>query len=269
MTDKNMIDYLNKFSLKDKIAFVTGGAGLIGTEITKALASAGAITVILDINRKNGIKLENEIKKRRYKAYFEYFDVSDMENLEKNLSYLIKKYKLLNVWINGAYPRTQDWGAKVEDLKLDSWRQNVDIHMNSYAWISRYVALTMRKLKIKGSIINISSIYGLQGSDFTIYDGTNMTSPMAYSAIKGGIINFTRYLASYFGKYGIRVNNICPGGIFNNQNKTFVKNYEYKVPLKRMGEPEEIASVVLFLASEASSYITGASIVVDGGWTIV
>ena len=96
-----------------------------------------------------------------------------------------------------------------------------------------------------------------------------MTGPMAYSAIKGGIVNLTRYLASYFGPYGIRVNNVCPGGIFDNQDKKFVFNYQRKVPLGRMGRPEEIASVVLFLASDASSYVNGATIVSDGGWTIV
>ena len=126
-----------------------------------------------------------------------------------------------------------------------------------------------KEKEIKGSIINLGSIYGIQGNDFTIYEKTDITSPAAYSAIKGGIINFTRYLASYFGRDGIRVNSVCPGGIFDSQNKIFVKNYEHKVPLKRMGKPEDVASTVLFLASDASSYITGATIMVDGGWTIV
>ena len=120
-----------------------------------------------------------------------------------------------------------------------------------------------------GSIINLGSIYGVLGSDFTIYDGTKMTMPMAYSAIKGGIVNLTRYLASYFGKHNVRVNNICPGGIFDSQEPIFVRNYEHRVPLKRMGRPEEIASAVLFLASDAASYITGATIMVDGGWTAI
>jgi len=264
-----MIDYLKKFSLKNKTVFITGGTGLIGAEISKALANAGAQTIILDINKGKGAQLEKEIIKAGYDANFEYFDVTDLENTEKNILKLIKKYKYAHCWVNSAYPRTKDWGKPIEKENLTSWRKNIDMHLNSYTWISRYIALTMQKQKIKGSIINLGSIYGVQGNDFTVYDGTDMSAPSAYAAIKGGIINFTRYLASYFGKYGIRVNNVCPGGIFDNQNKTFVKNYEHKVPLGRMGKPEDIASVVMFLASDASSYITGETIMVDGGWTIV
>lgn len=264
-----MINYLQKFSLKGKVVFVTGGTGLIGNEVCKALASASAKTVILDIDNKKGIKLEREIRKSKQKAYYEHFDITDLENIEARIDSLLKKYKQMDAWINSAYPKTADWGNVVEKVNLDSWCKNVDMHLNSYAWTSRYVALIMKKSDTQGTIINFGSIYGMQGNDFTMYEGTKMTCPMAYSAIKGGIINFTRYLASYFGKYGIRLNNICPGGIFNNQNKIFVKNYEKRVPLKRMGKPEDIASVVLFLTSDAASYINGATIMVDGGWTIV
>ncbi|MCK4965401.1 SDR family oxidoreductase [bacterium] len=268
-----MTDYLKNFSLSGKVAFVAGGTGLIGTEISKALASSGADTVIMDINKRAGKRLEKEIINSGYNASFEYFDVTDLDNIEKNINRLIKKYKSIGVLVNATYPYTKDWGNPVEKVSVASWRKNIDMHLNSYAWISRCAALAMQKMKIRGSIINLGSIYGVQGNDFTVYDGTDIISPLAYSAIKGGIINFTRYLASYFGRNGIRVNNLCPGGIYDNQNKLFVKrfvkNYEHKVPLKRMGKPEDVASVALFLASDASSYITGATIMVDGGWTIV
>lgn len=264
-----MKDYISKFYLNGKTAFITGGAGLIGAEVSKALASAGAFVIILDTDRKKGLKLEKEITNNNYKASYEYFDVTKIEKIKDIVQKLIKKYKSIDVWINAAYPRTKDWARPVEKLSLNSWRKNIDMHLNSYAWLSREIALIMKKTKIKGSIVNFGSIYGVQGNDFTIYEKTDITGPMAYSAIKGGVINLTRYLASYFGKYGIRVNSICPGGIFNKQNKTFVRNYERKVPMKKMGKPEEVASTVLFLASQAASYINGATIMVDGGWTIV
>ena len=174
----------------------------------------------------------------------------------------------MDVWVNCAYPRTDDWGNVVEKLSLDSWKKNVDMHLNGTAWLNRSVALIMKEQR-SGSIINMSSIYGVVGNDFTVYDGTDMTSPMAYSAIKGGINSLTRYLASYFGPFNVRVNSVCPGGVFNHQAPAFVKSYSNKTPLKRMGKPDEIAAVVLFLASDAASYITGSNIMVDGGWTAI
>ena len=263
------MNYQDKFSLEGKVAFVCGGTGLIGRETSKALAAAGATTVILDIDRKRGKQLAQEIKKFGYDAHYEYFDLTGLKKIEKSINRLVSKYKSLDVWVNLAYPRTKDWGNAVEALKVDSLRKNVDMHLNSYAWTSRAAALIMKKKKIKGSIINFGSIYGVVANDFTVYEGTSMTSPMAYAMIKAGIVNVTKYLASYFGKYDIRVNSICPGGIFDHQNKTFMRNFEKKVPLKRMGKPEEMAPAVVFLSSEASSYVTGSTLMVDGGWTVV
>jgi NAD(P)-dependent dehydrogenase (short-subunit alcohol dehydrogenase family) len=121
----------------------------------------------------------------------------------------------------------------------------------------------------EGSIVNMASIYGIVGPDFTVYDGTDMTMPAAYSAIKGALISFTRYVASYFGPKHVRVNAISPGGIFDNQNEVFLDNYCKKVPMRRLGNPEDIAPTVAFLLSDDSRYITGQNIIVDGGWTAI
>lgn len=259
-----MSKYLEKFALKEKIAFVTGGLGLLGTEVVKAFAEAGAKVVILDINEQKGREFESQLKG----VYFETFDITDLENLDEKIDTLNKKYGRLDVWVNAAYPRTDDWGKTVEDLSLQSWQKNVDMHLNGYSWVSRKVCLVMKEQK-EGSLINFGSIYGVVGNNFSVYEGTSLSSPMAYSAIKGGIANLGRYLASYFGEFNVRVNTICPGGIFDNQNEVFVKNYCKQTPLKRMGKPEEIASAVLFLASDAASYITGTTLMVDGGWTAI
>jgi NAD(P)-dependent dehydrogenase (short-subunit alcohol dehydrogenase family) len=260
---------MEKFALNGKVAFVTGGCGLIGEEICWALSQAGAFTVILDLDEKKGRQLESNIIQKGFRCEFVKFDITDFDNIDYNIDKLFSKFKTLDVWINNAYPRTSDWGNKLEDLVYESWRKNIDMHLNAYALLSRKVALKMIENAIKGSIINFGSIYGIVGNDFTIYEDTGLTSPMAYAAIKGGIINLSRYLASYFGKYGIRINSLCPGGIFNNQNETFVENFSKKCPLKRMGNAEEIAAPVLFLASDASSYITGSTLIVDGGWTAI
>ena len=120
-----------------------------------------------------------------------------------------------------------------------------------------------------GSIVNISSIYGVVGPDFTLYNGTDMTMPAAYSAIKGGLINLTRYLASYFGPYNIRINCVSPGGVLDGQPQTFIDNYNNKVPMKRMANPDDISPSVAFLLSNDSTYITGQNLIVDGGWTCI
>jgi len=126
----------------------------------------------------------------------------------------------------------------------------------------------MKKQKM-GSIVNISSIYGVVGPDFSVYEKTDMTMPAAYSAIKGGVVNFTRYLASYYGSFGIRINCVSPGGIFDKQSAQFISNYENRVPMKRLGSPEDVSPSVTFLLGNDSKYITGHNLIVDGGWTSI
>jgi len=148
--------------------------------------------------------------------------------------------------------------------------------MNSYAWLARLAAEAMVSNGQGGSIIQLGSTYGIVGQDLTVYEGTKMHENMTYAEIKGGIISLSRQMASYYGQYNIRVNTLCPGGLEGHvagtssvQDQNFVKQYSKRTPLKRMGKAEEVASVALFLASEAASYITGATIMVDGGWTAI
>lgn len=262
------MNYLDKFKLRGKVAFVTGGVGLIGTEVTRALADVGAKVVILDINKDKAGRFKKQLQKKGKNVDFEPFDITNLNKIDQVIDYLKLKYGKIDIWVNTAYPQTSDWGNKLEDLSLESFQKNVDKHLNSYSWISRKVCLIMKEQR-KGSLINFGSIYGVVGSNFSIYDGTDLTSPMAYSAIKGGIVNLTRYLASYFGKFNVRVNTVCPGGILDRQNQIFVKNYSKNTPLNRMGKPDEVATAVLFLASDASSYISGITLMVDGGWTAI
>jgi len=262
-----MIDYMGKFSLTGKYAVVTGGAGLIGREIVTAFSQAGGSVVVADIEEVKAKSLTEELTGSGLDARYINFDITGMEHLEENIAGIFDQVGYIDIWINCAYPRTPDWGNRVEDVSLESWRRNIDMHLNSYALTSKYVAERMKTRG--GTIINFGSIYGVLGGDFSLYEGMEMTIPMPYAAIKGGIINLSRYLASYFGEYNIRVNSICPGGVFDNQAHLFVERYSMKTPLKRMMQAEEVASVVLFLASDAASYITGATIMVDGGWSAV
>ena len=265
-----MVNYLNRFRLDDRVAYVAGGLGLIGTEVTRALACAGAKTIVLDIDDSKGKCIVDELTKRGFKAKYQHFDVADLESAEEKTKSLNSKHGGMDIWVNCSYPRTEDWGKNnFAEVTLESMRNNIELQLNSCIWFARAVAFTMKEQQSPGSIINLSSIYGVVGHDFTIYEGTAMKGSMTFSAIKGGINNFTRNGAAYFGEYNIRINTVCPGGVFDNQDPKFVENYSKKTPLKRMGNPEEIASAVLFLASDAASYITGANIMVDGGWTAI
>ena len=261
------MNYLDKFLLKGKKAIITGGAGLVGWEIVTALAQAKAKVVIADVNRSAGQALEKALRQKKLDVTFVDFDITDLLSLEHQLKNTVKKIGGLDIFVNSAYPRTADFGKKVEDISVTTWRENVDIQLNAYALSSKFAAQQMKKHG--GSIINLGSIYGVVGPDFTVYENTKMTNPMIYAAVKGGIVNLGRYMASYFGPYNIRVNTVCPGGVFDQQNPVFVKNYCKKTPLKRMAKKDEIAPAVLFLASDAASYITGTTVMVDGGWTAV
>ena len=272
-----MIDYLQKFRLDGKTAYIVGGLGLIGKEVSTALAVAGAKIVILDIDEEDGETFSRNMEDSDCKVNFELFNCEDMDQIEKNFSGIISKNGCPDIFINCSYPRTADWGkSSFKDVTLHSFRQNVDIHMNSYAWLARLAAEEMVNNKESGSIIQLGSTYGIIGQDLSVYEGTEMTENMTYAAIKGAVINLTRQMASYYGQFNIRINTLCPGGLdghvagkSDKQNPIFVENYSKKTPLRRLGTAEEIAPTVLFLASEASSYITGSTIMVDGGWSIV
>ena len=244
------------FSIKDKVIVVTGGNGLLGKEMVSTFRENGAIAISLDIY----------FDKQGQDDYLA--DITNDESVKSVIKSIIEKYNKIDGWVNNAYPRTKDWGNKFEDILVESWRKNVDMHLNGY-FICCQIILKQMKIQGFGSLINMSSIYGLVGPDFTIYSGTEMTMPAAYAAIKGGLNNLSRYLASYYGEFKIRINTVSPGGIFDNQPESFVNNYNNKVPLKRMGSPKDIVSSVYYLLTDESSYITGHNLVVDGGWSAV
>lgn len=235
---------------------MTGGNGLLGRQIVDTFREEGATVIAADIH------FESQ------GAYNIIIDITSEESVKQGVSAIVNQYGRIDGWVNNAYPRTKDWGNKLEDVPFESWRKNVDMHLNGY-FLCCQVALEQMKKQGFGSLINMSSIYGSVGPDFTVYEGTEMTMPAAYSAIKGGLNNLTRYLAAYYGPYQVRVNAVSPGGIFDNQPEIFVDNYNKKVPMKRMGSPKDIVSAVYYLIADESSYVTGHNLVVDGGWLAI
>lgn len=243
--------------MKGKVIIVTGGSGLLGKEIVADLKKREAIVINADIN------VEKDLESGSY-----YCDVTSFESIKDTVESVYNHFNKIDGLVNNAYPRTKDWGNSFENMTPDSLLTNVNWQLNSYILFCQEV-LKFMKIQKSGSIVNMTSIYGVVGNDFTIYEGTDLNPPAAYSAIKGGLINFTRYLASKYGEYGLRVNCLSPGGIFDHQPEAFVKAYEKKVPMKRMGNPKDIAPSVSFLLMDDSKYITGHNLIVDGGWTSI
>lgn len=243
--------------LKDKIIIVTGGSGLIGKEL------------VADINRKGGKAINADIGvETNLQSGTIRMDITNDQSIQTGIDQIIAEFGRIDGLVNNAYPRTKDWGTKFEDIDPESWRTNINMQLNSYFVCSQKV-LKFMAVQNSGSIVNIASIYGVVGNDFTLYEEYGGTSPAAYSAIKGGLINFTRYLASYYGGKGIRINCVSPGGILDNQHPSFIARYEAKVPMGRLGNPDDIAPTVSFLLSSEAKYITGQNLIVDGGWTAI
>lgn len=255
---------LNRFQLSGKTALVIGGIGLLGRSIAVSLADAGARVVVLDINDAAGAAFVAEEKKKNNLVEFIHFDSTHLEGSD-----VLGRLMPFHIVVNVAYPRTSDWSLPFPDAPPSSWEKNISMQLTAPCVLATHCAELMKKNNIRGSIILLGSTYGVVGADFGVYEGTSMTCPPAYAAIKGGIITFSRHAASYYGPSGIRVNTVCPGGIFDRQAPLFVKNYERRTPLRRMGTPDDIAPAVVFLASDAASYITGATLMVDGGWTSI
>ena len=227
----------SKFNLRNKLAFILGGSGLIGKKIVELYLMHGAKVVLLDKFNKLG-KKKNLI--------FTKINITNSLNFEKKIKKIIINSDVPDIFINCTYPKTQDWkNNSFKQIKYKSFKKNTEIHLNSFAWSAKIIADQMKD-KGKGSIILLSSVYGVVGQDLNIYEGTNMEESMTYSVIKGGINNFVKLMSSYYGKHKIRVNALCPGGVFNNQNPKFIKNYNKKNTIKKNGNNRRCCLLICF-----------------------
>lgn len=257
---------LDRFSLKGHVALVTAGAGpLFGRSISMALAEAGAAVVTASRSKKRNEQFAAEMRQLRHEVHGLAFDQEDLASIDALHDQIQSRFGRLDVLVNSALARDGHVGS-FEDQTPETWEHAA---AGDFAGLFRHCqrAVASMKQQGRGSIINIASIYGVVSNDPLLYAGTTMVQPPTYNFMKAGMINFTRYLACYYGKAGIRANCISPGGYFNQQPETFVRRYCERVPLGRMMGHEDLQGAVVFLASDASAYVTGANLLVDGGWT--
>ena len=261
------------FNLKNKTIVLTGSAGRLGTRFAHVLSKAGANVVLVDIEKSKNKKLEQElISKYGTEPTAFYADISNQNNIKELTKKIILKYSKIDVLINNAHyiPRTHPKrDTSFEDYPLDLWDKTTSINLRSLFLCCKEIGRVMLKQK-KGTIINISSIYGIVGADQRIYGKSRLNSPPFYAATKGAMVNFSRYLAANWEGKNIRVNTLTLGGVFDeklHKDKTFVKNYSKKTILGRMANKDDYDGSLLFLTSDASSYVTGINLIVDGGWT--
>lgn len=259
---------LDRFSLRGRVALVTAGAGpLFGSSLSQALAEAGATVITASRSLAANEEYAAGLRAAGHDAHGLQFDLSDPDSIRALHGEVIARWGRLDVLVNSALARDGHVGRH-EDQGPEVCLKSAQGDFAGLFLMCQQFLPDMVK-QGRGSIINISSIYGVVANDPTIYEGTSMVQPATYNFVKAGMINYTRYLASYYGKQGVRANCISPGGYFNHQPQPFVDQYCRRVPLGRMLGNDDIQGAVVFLASDASLYVTGTNLLVDGGWTCV
>ncbi len=253
---------LEKFRLDGQTALVTGGTGLYGSLISKALLEAGARVIVTSRDASAAREAASTLRRHGAEVTGVQLDLAATASIEK-IAFTIDAELPVDILVNNAVHRQ---GSGIHDTTAEDWAATSQVNSLGTFLLTRAFATRMIE-RHSGSIIFIGSIYGLVAPDPGVYDGTGMISPAFYSFDKAGMVGLTRYLASYLGPEGVRVNAISPGGLQTDQDPRFIAQYSARTPLGRMAEPGDIEGAVVFLASEAARYITGVNLPVDGGWT--
>jgi NAD(P)-dependent dehydrogenase (short-subunit alcohol dehydrogenase family) len=268
------IDFKKLFDLTGKTAIVTGGIGILGKQFCTILAEYGANVAVVDIQLSEAIDFSRQLEAtsgQKIRAF--YCDITNPESVTQMVQEVASTFGRIDILHNNAAGKSNNLSqffAPLEDYEFDQWNEIMDINVGGMFIFSKHVGKFMIEQNRGGSIIQTSSVYGILGPDNRIYEGSyylgqQINTPAVYSASKAAVIGLTKYLATYWALKGIRVNTITPGGVESGQNDVFKKKYSNRIPLQRMGKPYEMAGALLYLASDASSYVTGQNIVIDGG----
>ena len=264
------------FDVKHKNIVLTGASGTLGSQYSHFLSAAGANMILVDLDDKKNKMLEKQIVKKYHTKCKSYLaDISNKEEIKNISSKIISEFGTIDGLINNAgftstfaKKQTKSYVTSFEEFPLELWNKTLAVNLTGVFLCSQEFGKVMAKRK-KGVIINIASHYGLIGADQRLYGKSGLNLSASYAASKAGIVNLTRYLASYWRKKNIRVNTLTPGGVLNRKHhsREFVKKYSERTILNRMANENEYNGAILFLISDASSYMTGGNLVIDGGWT--
>ncbi len=252
--------------LQGKLAIVTGGAGLYGQHIVRALAEGGATVVVASRNVVANEEFAQKLRSENLKVVAERCDLAQESEIRALRDSVLAKYGKLDILFNNSVARG---GGDLRHTTASDWDSVMSINSKGLFLASQILSEPMQEQR-SGSIVNIASIYGMVGPRFSIYEGTSMQNPIDYAFAKGGMIQMTRYLASYLAPYGVRVNALSPGGYWTrDMPESFVRNYCQSTPMGRLAADDDIKGPAVFLASDASRYVTGQNLAVDGGWTAI
>jgi NAD(P)-dependent dehydrogenase (short-subunit alcohol dehydrogenase family) len=271
-----MMGLLDLFDLTGRVAIVTGGAGLLGTEFCRTLAESGAAVVIADLDGDAARKLAASLSQIGYKIQGQQTDVASAESVQEMVTTAINTFGRVDILVNSAAldpkfdPHSQAvHSGSFEDYPLELWRKALEVNLTGAMLCCQAVSKPMLEQQ-SGVIINIASIYGIVAPDQRLYQQEGRDpqfKPAYYAVTKAGILGLTKYLAAYYAGKNIRVNAITPGGVYNDHGDEFVQRYAARAVLGRMAEKDEMNGALLYLASDASKYMTGANLIVDGGWS--
>ena len=266
--------YKNLFELNGKTAVVTGAVGILGKHFCKGLAEFGAQVAVVDLDLEKCTAFAAELE-RDYgtQALGVVCDVSDPASVKNMVDQVVSRFGAIHVLHNNAASKSADldaFFASTEQYSLHEWRKVMSVNIDGMFLVAQAVGGQMQKQGTGGSIIQTASIYGLVSSDKRIYEGSfylgrQISNPAVYSTSKAAVVGLTRYLAANWGDHNIRVNALVPAGVESGQNDTFKARYSARVPMARMAQPDEMVGALVYLASDASSYVTGHCLVVDGG----
>ena len=267
---------MNKlFNLEGKTAIVTGATGLLGRQHCLALSEAGANVVVCDLDIE---KCEEVAQSLLTKSIGVRIDITNYDSIMRLKELVLINFNNIDILVNNAAindmvenPVSALESSKFENYPLDLFRKVIDVNVTGMFITSQILGSEMAE-KGRGSIINIASTYGIVAPDQSLYKdkagNQNFFKSAAYPTAKGAVISFTKFLAAYWGNKNVRVNALSPGGVLNNQDEYFVENYSKRTPLGRMANADDYKGALIYLASDASAYVTGSNVVVDGGWTI-